>query len=87
MKYEKLPFGDPIFFEGQYQEDNLYPLYVQELSCIFELKDGMIPTLQIKNNLSFLPNEYVKSSNGDIVTLVLTNVDLDLFLEHYKIWS
>ena len=85
MKYEKLPFGDPIFFEGQYQEDNLYPLYVQELSCIFELKDGMIPTLQIKNNLSFLPNEYVKSSNGDIVTLVLTNVDLDLFLKHYNI--
>jgi hypothetical protein len=45
----------------------------------------MIPTIQIKNNMSFLPNEYVKSSNGDIVTLTLTNVDLELFFEHYNV--
>lgn len=85
MMYEKLPFGDPIFYNGKYQEDKLYPLYIQTISCIFDLKDGMIPTLQIKNNMSFLPNEYVKSSNGDIVTLTLTSVDLELFLKHYNI--
>ena len=87
MMYEKMPFGDPIFFEGEYIEDTLYPLYVQTLSCIFELKDGMIPTIQIKNNLSFVPNEYVKSSDGDIVTLTLTSVDLELFLEHYNVYE
>ena len=38
-----------------------------------------------KNNMSYLPNEYVKSSNGDIVTLTLTNVDLELFFEHYNV--
>lgn len=85
MIYEKLPFGEPIFFEGKYEDDALYPLYVQSISCIFELKEGKIPTIQIKNNLSFLPNEYVKTSNGDIVTLTLTNVDLDLFFEHYNV--
>ena len=85
MMYEKLPFGDPVFYNGKYQEDKLYPLYIQTISCIFDLKDDMIPTLQIKNNMSFLPNEYVKSSNGDIVTLTLTSVDLDLFLKHYNI--
>lgn len=85
MMYEKLPFGEPVYFDGQYQKDNLYPLYVQTLSCVFELKKGKIPTIQIKNNLSFLPNEYIKSSNGDIVTLVLTSVDLELFLEHYDV--
>ena len=85
MKYEKLPFGEPIFFEGIYEKDTLYPLYVQTISCIFDIKDGMIPTIQIKNNMSFLPNEYVKSSNGDIVTLTLTNVDLELFFEHYNV--
>lgn len=85
MAFEKLPFGNPIFFKGQYEQDSLYPLYVQTLSCIFELKEGMIPTLQIKNNMHFLPNEYVKSSNGDIVTLTLTSVDLELFLQHYNI--
>ena len=85
MKYEKLPFGEPIFFEGIYEKDTLYPLYVQTISCIFDIKDGMIPTIQIKNNMSFLPNEYVKSSNGDIVTLTLTSVDLELFLNHYNV--
>lgn len=85
MMYEKLPFGDPIFFEGKYEKDTLYPLYVQTISCIFDLKQGKIPTIQIKNNMSFLPNEYVKSSNGDIVTLTLTSVDLDLFFEHYNV--
>lgn len=85
MMFEKLPFGDPIFFNGKYEKDILYPLYVQTISCIFDLKQGKIPTIQIKNNMSFLPNEYVKSSNGDIVTLTLTSVDLELFFEHYNI--
>ena len=85
MLNEKLPFGNPIFFNGQYEYDSLYPLYIQTISCIFELKDGMIPTIQVKNNLSFIPNEYVKSSDGDIVTLTLTSVDLELFLKHYNI--
>lgn len=87
MMYEKLPFGEPIFFKGQYEYDALYPLYIQTISCIFELKDGMIPTIQIKNNLSFMPNEYVKSSNGDIVTLTLTSVDLELFFKHYNVYN
>lgn len=87
MKNDRLPFGDPIFFEGKYEPDKLYNLYVQTISCSFEIKEGMIPTIQIKNNLSFLPNEYVTSSNGDIVTLTLTNVDLDLFFEHYQVYD
>ena len=82
---EKLPFGNPIYFKGEYQKDVLYPLYVQTISCIFDLKENKIPTIQIKNNLRFIPNEYVKSSNGDLVTMTLTNVDLDLFKEHYNI--
>lgn len=85
MMYEKLPFGDPIFFEGEYQEDLLYPLYIQTISCSFDIKDNMIPTIQIKNNMSFVPNEYIKSSEGDIVTLTLTNIDLELFLNHYNV--
>ena len=85
MKNEYLPFGEPIFFKGKYEEDSLYKLYVQCLTCSFELKEGKIPTLQIKNSPAFVPNEYVKSSNGDIVTLYLTNIDLELFLSHYNV--
>ena len=87
MKYDYLPFGDPLFFEGRYEEDKLYKLYIQCFSCSFDLKKGMIPTLQIKNNPSFLPNEYIKSSEGDIVTLFLTNIDLELFLSHYNVYD
>ena len=85
MKFEKLPFGDPIYFEGKYENDMLYPLYIQTISCVFNLKKDKIPTIQIKNNLSFIPNEYVKSSDGDIVTLTLTSIDLELFFDHYDV--
>ena len=87
MKNDILPFGNPIFFKGEYKKDVLHPLYIQTLSCIFEIKDGFIPTIQIKNSLSFLPNEYLESSKGDIVTLTLTNIDLELFKKHYNIYN
>lgn len=85
MTGEYLPFGEPIYFIGKYEEDPLYKLYIQTLTCSFELKEGKIPTIQIKNNLAFVPNEYVKSSDGDLVTLTLTNVDLKLFFENYNV--
>lgn len=87
MKFERLPFGEPIFFEGKYENDKLYNLYIQTISCSFEIKKGKIPCIQIKNNLSFIPNEYVKTSNGDIITLTLTNIDLELFLENYNVYD
>lgn len=84
---ERLPFGDPIYFEGEYKEDSLYNLYVQTLSCAFDIKEGKIPTIQLKNTLGFIPNEYIKSSDGEIVTMTLTNIDLELFKEHYNIYE
>ena len=87
MKFEKLPFGEPLYFDGKYEDDMLYPLYVQTFSCMFKIKKNKIPTIQIKNNLSFLPNEYIKSSEGDIVTLTLTNIDIELFFDHYDVYE
>lgn len=83
----KLPYGQPKLFEGEYEYDDIYPLYVQSLTCSFEIKEGKIPTIQIKNSLSFIPNEYIKSSNGELVTLYLTSVDLELFKRHYHIYD
>jgi hypothetical protein len=83
----ELPFGEPVFFEGEYQDDPTHPLYVQSLTCAFELKPGKIPSIQLKNNLSFMPNEYVKSSKGKVVTLYLTSVDLQLFKDQYNFWG
>lgn len=87
--YEKLlPFGEPIFFEGKYKEDICYPLYIQRIICSFELKEGKIPTIQIKNTKSFfIPTEYLISSDNQIVELTLTNIDLKLFFEQYNVYE
>lgn len=82
-----LPYGRPVFFSGQYQPDNMHPLYIQRLRCQFELKPNKIPMIQLKHNLSFIPTEYLKSSNDQIITLTLTNIDLELFLENYDVYE
>ena len=79
-----LPFSFPKFFEGKYKEDKTYPLYVQCFTCQFELKPGKIPSIQLKHNLSFQPNEYLKSSGGRSVSLYLTKPDFELFKEQYN---
>ena len=82
-----LPYSEPKFFEGKYEYDMIYPLYVQSFTCSFDLKPNKIPSVQIKNSLSFIPNEYVKSSNGEPVTLYLTKPDFELFQEQYNIYN
>lgn len=84
MYSARLPYGEGIFFEGQYKPDKVYNLYIQKISCMFEIKPNKIPTIQIKEKYyGFIGTEYLTSSNGEIVTLVLTSVDLKMFLEHY----
>lgn len=91
IMYEKmLPFGEGVFFEGKYQEDKHYPLYIQSITCSFEIKKNKIPTIQLKAKnykWEFLPNEYVESSNNKIINLVLTNIDLKLFFEQYNVYD
>lgn len=87
MYFDYLPIGNPCYFEGEYQDDLFYPLYVQSLSCSFELKLNKLPCIQIKNSMSFKVNEWLTSSNGDLVNLCLTSLDLKLFLENYDVYD
>lgn len=80
-----LPYGTPIFFTGRYEDDILYPIFTQMIKCEFKIKKGKIPTIQIKKSLLFSGNDYLTSSNDDIVTLCLNSVDLTLFFEQYEI--
>ena len=82
-----LPFGEPKYYKGKYQEDKVYPLYIQKISCSFEIKKNKIPTIQIKGSYFYQPNEYIKSSEGNIEVLTLTSVDLKLFLEQYDVYD
>jgi hypothetical protein len=87
MRNRPLPYDHGIYFDGRYKKDKLYPLYVQMFTCNFDLKKDYIPTIQIKHNLSFIPTEYLTSSNGEDVTLCLTNIDLELFFTHYDVYN
>lgn len=86
MYKEMLPFGEPFFYVGEYVEDKVYPLYIQRLTCSFKIKDGKIPTIQIKHS-RFVDNEYLTDSGEEPVALTLTSVDLKLFLEQYDVWD
>lgn len=81
----ELPYDKPKRFEGKYQKDQIYPLYVQSITCSFDIKQNKIPSVQVKNSSDFIPNEYLKSSNGQEITLFLTKPDYELFIEQYNI--
>lgn len=82
-----LPFGTPIFFNGKYNYNPVYPLYTQMFRCQFEIKPGKIPTIQIKHSLDYQGNEYLTSSKGEEVVLCLNSVDLKLFFEQYNVYN
>lgn len=82
-----LPYGTPSFFRGQYIYDELYPLYTQMFRCMFELKPGKLPMVQIRYGGQFAPAEYLTSSDDMEVTLCLNSVDMELFLENYEVYN
>lgn len=88
VMYENyLPFGTPIYFKGKYEHDPIYPIYTQMIRCQFELKEGKIPTIQIKYGYSFRSNEYLTNSGETEVVLCLNSVDLELFFEQYDVYN
>jgi len=82
-----LPYGFPIYFEGEYKEDESYPLYIQKIRCEFYLKENKIPTIQIKGDDRFKGTEYLKNSKGETVELVVSNVDLKLIQDNYDLYD
>lgn len=84
MHYCKLPFGQPIYYRGKYQESSIYSLYVQHILCEFKLKPGRYPSIQIKGNFRYAETEYLTES-VEPTDLVLTSVDLELFFHNYDV--
>ena len=90
MKYRVLPFGYPMFYEGEYEPDERYPLYIQHMEFCFKLKPGHLPCIQMKNSGRFTPTEYLTTSEDSMgidtpVEMWLTKPDLELILDHYDI--
>lgn len=84
MYSKPLPVGTPAYFDGKYQENELYPLYIQHFTCMCRLREGKLPTLQIKNNPYYIGTQYIEKTE-EPVELYLSNVDLELFMEHYEV--
>lgn len=84
MMYDNmLPYDLPVYFKGEYEYDEDYPIYIQHIRTCFTIKENHIPTVQIKKHMMFSPTDYLESSDGMEVDLYMTNIDLKLFLEHY----
>lgn len=84
MYDEYLPFGIPLFFDGKYEYDEHYPLFIQKIKADLSLKDDHIPTIQCKMNMYFNGTDYIEETNG-MLTMYVTNVDLEIIKEQYDI--
>lgn len=82
-----LPYGEPLEFSGKYKNNKNYPIYIQIIRCQFKIKENKIPTIQLKHTGIFNDTEYLTSSGNEDVILYLTNVDYELFIEHYNIYN
>lgn len=87
MRNKILPWGRPLFYRGQYKQDNSYPLFTQMIRCSFDIKPGKLPTVQQHFAYNNRASEYITSSNGEEMVLYLNCVDLDLFFEHYDVYN
>lgn len=91
MLHRKMPIGQGYHYTGfkeDYKELNKYECYVQHFKACFRLKENRPPTIARKSFNGFNNKElYLTSSGFKHCELWLTNVDLKLFFECYKVWD
>lgn len=83
---QRLPMYEPVWFDGEYQKDEEYPLWIALVMMEFKVKPDHIPCLQLKGNHRFGMTEYVEDSKGQ-VAVALTNVDWELINQQYDVWN
>lgn len=81
-----LPYGTPIYFQGEPEPTITHPLYIVRFECSFKVKDGYVPTIQLRKSLAFNPTEYLSECN-ELVEMTLTSVDFEQFIEHYDVYN
>lgn len=86
MATRPLPYGTPRYFKGAYIKDEGYPLFIQRIEVCLRLKENYRPTILMKNSI-FFSNEYLIDTEGELIELTLTSLDLELMFEHYDIFD
>lgn len=84
MYSDLLPYGMPEFVEGRVLSTEERPLIIFSVTFTAKLKRDHIPCIQIKGSSLFGATEYLKEI-AEPTTLMVTNVDWDLYQEHYDI--
>lgn len=84
MAQKPLPYGIPVHYIGQYKYNEQFPLYIQEIEVDCDLKQGFIPSIQTKTFFS-IKLQYLTSTEGRLIRLVLTSLDLERLKKDYNI--
>ena len=79
-----LPWDYPVWFTGAPKKTDEYPLYVVSITFTAKLRDDHLPVIQVKSHPVFASTEYIREIE-DPVTMMVTNVDLELWEEQYEI--
>ena len=79
-----LPYGEPKFIEGECRPTIARPLTIFSVTFTAKLKKDHIPCIQIKGHTLFSATEYLTDIE-EPVTLMVTNVDWELYQEQYDI--
>lgn len=78
----ELPIGKPTL---SFTEPGKDKLFIIQFETEFKLKEGFIPTVQVKDDPRYSLREFLTESKG-ITKLTLTSVDYELFKEHYEVY-
>jgi len=84
MKNRPLPYGEPIFVEGLPVATATRPLSIFSVTFTAKIKPNHIPCIQIKGHSIFAETEYLREIK-EPTSLMVTNVDWELYKEHYDI--
>lgn len=101
MRTRLLPYGKPLYYDGMYNSlpsiiKNDYPLYIQKIRVkVFNIKQGKMPNIQIRESLQFKGSEYQTSNKYfdkrlnkfkyEECIFTFTNVQLERFLDTYEV--
>lgn len=81
MKSALIPYGEPEYVEGKVPVSG-NDVSIFNVTFTAKLKPGYIPCIQIKGSSMFTPTEYLTEIT-EPTTLMMTNVDFALYMEHY----
>lgn len=85
MYNELIPYGMPEWVSGKVTPTKQRPLTIFSVTFTAKLKKDHVPCIQIKGSSIFGATEYLKEID-EPTTLMVTNVDWELYLEHYDVF-